>query len=100
MKLDWTRCLCGHPQCFLMHPKNFGAFYQGTGFIPAEARLLNEAFEALDEKNRRAAMAANSKAPPYIDRYTYPSGKTHYVEGPDAAITGADRYVLDPTIKP
>ena len=52
-KLHWTACPCGQPACNKNYPTNLGVFFNGSGFTAEEAKLLDEAFAALAEKNNR-----------------------------------------------
>ena len=53
-KLHWATCPCGHPACNTNYPTNLGKFdHCGTCFTAEEAKLLDEAFAALAEKNNQ-----------------------------------------------
>lgn len=52
MRLTWTPCPCGDKACRLQHPTNLGRYYQGSGFLPEERVLMNQAFALLSELDK------------------------------------------------
>lgn len=50
MKLTWKPCPCGSSFCKRQYPLEIGMFYVGSGFDPAEVKLIKKAFKALERQ--------------------------------------------------